>query len=102
GVVHRDLKPANVLTEIWHDGVVPKITDFGLAKVLDADASSGDTRSGMAMGTPAYMAPEQVRDAKDVDQRADVFALGAILYEMLTGRRAFDGDDSFDVMQKVI
>lgn len=74
-------------------GFLPKVTDFGLAKVLSADEGPGHTQSNVAMGTPAYMAPEQVRDAKSVDQRADVFSLGALLYELLTGERAFgDGD----------
>ncbi|MCB9681089.1 MAG: serine/threonine protein kinase [Alphaproteobacteria bacterium] len=101
GVVHRDLKPGNVLLELRPGGVRPKITDFGLAKVLDTESGEGHTRSGASMGTPAYMAPEQVRDAKDVDGRADVFALGALAYELLSGCRAFGGSDVFEVMQAV-
>jgi eukaryotic-like serine/threonine-protein kinase len=81
-VIHRDLKPANVL--LAEDGT-PKITDFGLAKKLD---EAGQTASGAVMGTPSYMAPEQA-EGKAVGPLADVYALGAILYECLTGRPPF-------------
>jgi hypothetical protein len=91
GVLHRDLKPANVLLARTARGLVPKVSDFGIAKVV-SDGLDGDTRENAAMGTPGYMAPEQVLDAKTVDARTDVFALGAILYELLTGRRAFVDD----------
>jgi tetratricopeptide (TPR) repeat protein len=94
GLVHRDLKPGNVLLDISEDGILPKVTDFGLARILaDEDGGGLQTRSGIAMGTPAYMAPEQFLDAKTVDQRAGIFALGAILYELVCGRRPFDGAD---------
>ncbi len=93
GVVHRDLKPANVMLKRVDDALVPKVADFGLAKALEVEIGLHATRSGMAMGTPAYMAPEQFRDAKRVDGRADVFALGCILYELVTGRHAFEGPD---------
>ncbi|MDP2315695.1 MAG: serine/threonine-protein kinase, partial [Pseudomonadota bacterium] len=93
GLVHRDLKPANVLlargdATITAGGLVPKVADFGLARLLDADGHR-HTRSGLAMGTPQYMAPEQFRDAKGVDRRADLFSLGCILHELLTGQPAF-------------
>ena len=79
-IVHRDLKPANVLMAQNHQGQwIPKVTDFGLAKALARDADPSSTRTGQPMGTPAYMSPEQVRDAKNVDQRTDIFALGCIL-----------------------
>lgn len=95
GLVHRDLKPANVLLQHAEGMLVPKVTDFGLAKLFgwEGEESGGRTRSGVPMGTPAYMAPEQIRDAKTIDRRADIWALGAVLYELATGRRAFPGDD---------
>lgn len=103
GLVHRDLKPANVLLAVTDQGFVPKVTDFGLAKVLNLDAeSTGTTRTGMAMGTPHYMAPEQIRDARNVDQRSDIFSLGCILYELVVGERAFPGDDTLQVYNRVV
>ncbi len=97
GVIHRDLKPANVL--ITGDGV-PKITDFGLAKRMEADSSQ--TRSGTLLGTPNYMAPEQARgDTQKIGPLADVYALGVILYECLTGRTPFVGTSVMDTLQQV-
>jgi len=85
GIVHRDLKPANVL--LTPEGA-PKIVDFGLAKKLDE--LSGQTHSGAIMGTPSYMSPEQADGRiKEIGPAADIYALGAILYEMLTGRPPF-------------
>ncbi|TNE91657.1 MAG: serine/threonine protein kinase [Deltaproteobacteria bacterium] len=104
GLIHRDLKPANVMLAITPHGLLPKVADFGLVKLLaDGDDSQfSKTRSGMAMGTPAYMAPEQIRDAKNVDARADIWSLGAILYEMCSGKRAFAGDmDLLQIFNKV-
>lgn len=98
GVVHRDLKPANVLLE--PDGT-PKIADFGLAKHLADDDSQ--TRTGEIVGTPAYMAPEQAgSDRYPVGPACDVYALGAILYELLTGRPPFQGQDSIDTVLMVL
>jgi len=104
GLVHRDLKPANVLLARTSDGFVPKVTDFGLAKVLEEarGTNEGHTRSGVALGTPAYMAPEQVRDARSVDRRADVFALGCLLYELMTGRRVFPGEDTIAIYNQIL
>jgi serine/threonine protein kinase len=100
--VHRDLKPANVLLARTPDGFVPKVTDFGLAKLLVSDSNVAHTRSGIAMGTPSYMAPEQIRDARMVDQRADLWSLGCILYELTTRRRAFPGDEALAIYNAVV
>ena len=100
GLVHRDLKPANILLQLEGRRVVPKVADFGLVK---SSGGLGTTRTGVAMGTPRYMSPEQIRDAKSVDARADVFALGAILYELVTGRAAFspDVDDVLEIFNAI-
>ena len=102
-LIHRDLKPANVMVAIRGDRLIPKVADFGLVKLVadDGDGFASKTRSGTAMGTPAYMAPEQIRDAKTVDHRADVWSLGAILYELVAGRRAFDASDVLALMVAV-
>lgn len=94
GLVHRDLKPANVLLQLTPHGVVPRVADFGIAKVADEDGGAMTrTRTGTTMGTPAYMAPEQIRDAASVDHRADLYSLGCILYELVCGRPPFDQED---------
>jgi Tol biopolymer transport system component len=109
GVVHRDLKPANV--RITPDGRV-KVLDFGLAKAMEASAAStpalsqsptfaGTALSGMIVGTAAYMSPEQAR-GQSVDRRTDIWAFGVVLYEMLTGQRAFTGETVSDILAAVL
>ena len=113
GIVHRDLKPANI--KLTDDGRV-KVLDFGLAKALDAGSASlsGEremsmsptmtamgSRRGVIVGTAAYMSPEQAK-GKPVDKRADIWAFGCVLFEMLTGQRAFDGEDVTDFVVAVM
>jgi tRNA A-37 threonylcarbamoyl transferase component Bud32 len=98
GVVHRDLKPANIL--VTREGE-PKVADFGLAHLLDAPADL--TRSGTPLGTPHYMSPEQVQGrVEEIAPRTDVYALGAILYEALTGRTAHQGETTIELYQKIL
>ncbi|MCA8943904.1 MAG: serine/threonine protein kinase, partial [Planctomycetes bacterium] len=95
-VIHRDIKPSNVL--IRETGT-PVLVDFGLAR---DEMSVGLTQSGDALGTPAYMAPEQARGEKDLDARVDIYGLGALLYEMLTLRPPFDGAHPGEIMRKIV
>jgi tRNA A-37 threonylcarbamoyl transferase component Bud32 len=101
GVVHRDLKPANVLlAPDTEHGETPKLIDFGLAKLAAAAGDSQLTRTGQIIGTPAYMSPEQIKGEK-IDGRADVYALGCVLYEMLTGRTPFaSGTDDVQILYR--
>ncbi|MBI4702345.1 MAG: protein kinase [Deltaproteobacteria bacterium] len=107
GVVHRDLKPANLFVTTRPDGSVHvKVLDFGLSKVaLDVAGGAPEgslTGSGVLAGSPQYAAPEQLRSLRDVDERADVWALGVVLYEMLTGERPFSGDSLIDLCMSIV
>lgn len=95
GILHRDLKPANVLLTVVDDQVLAKVADFGIAKVRNP---SSHTMVGSTMGTPGYMAPEQISDSAGVTRAADLFALGVLLYEMLAGTKAFRGADIREIM----
>ena len=93
GIVHRDVKPANIFFAVEPDGhVIPKILDFGIAKL--PAASSSLTIDGSVLGTPHYMSPEQIRGAEDLDGRSDMFSLAVLVYEMLTGVRVFQRDSA--------
>ncbi len=96
GIIHRDLKPENVMIRTGMRGIFVKVLDFGIARLLD-DGSTRLTQAGSIAGTPRYMAPEQVR-AKDVDARADIYALGILLFEMLTGEHPFEGSSVAEIL----
>ncbi len=102
GVVHRDLKPDNVFITPSTGGPVLKLLDFGIAKLYDTNEyKKGLTRPGAIMGTPEYMAPEQLYSADKVDHRADLYSIGVLLYEMLTGERPAYGDDAAAIVGQV-
>src|SRR5262245_60991361 len=116
GIIHRDLKPANI--KVRDDGTV-KVLDFGLAKLADPAGGGGPhtgsaalslsptmtspamTQMGVILGTAAYMSPEQAK-GRPADKRSDIWAFGCVLYEMFTGRRAFDGEDVSDVLAAIL
>ncbi len=101
GVIHRDLKPSNIFLEQSHGRRVVRILDFGIAKVANSEGRP-TTRTGVRMGTPQYMSPEQIRGARDVTVRSDIFSLGVTLYELATGHVCFQGESDFNIMEKVV
>jgi serine/threonine-protein kinase len=102
GVIHRDLKPENVfLVPRSEQPDFVKVLDFGLAKLLNDDgAAPHETRAGVVMGTPYYMSPEQCEGGREIDGRADIYALGVVLFEMLTGKLPFGGSSEGEVLMK--
>ena len=100
GLVHRDIKPSNMIVQELGGEEILKVMDFGIAKILGSEKMR--TATGAKMGTLAYMSPEQVRSPKNVDARSDVYSLGLVLYEMLTGKVPFEADSEYELMEKIL
>ncbi|MCP4603519.1 MAG: serine/threonine protein kinase [Proteobacteria bacterium] len=102
-IVHRDLKPSNIfITKVGNQEDFVKLLDFGISKVLDADSTNYLTKTGTIPGTAFYMSPEQAVGSKNIDYRVDIYAIGVILYEALTGTLPFEGDSYNEIMHKII
>jgi len=102
GIVHRDLKPHNIFLAQGPHGMQPKVLDFGISKGTDTVSAGTLTGTGAMIGTPFYLAPEQIMDGKSAGSASDQYALGVILYECLTGRRPFESDNLFMVFQAIV
>lgn len=105
GILHRDIKPENVFMVETPDGPLPKILDFGVSKVFAPETgrrSAMTTQHGFVIGTPHYMSPEAARGVKDLDERTDIYSVGILLYEMITGTVPFDSDNPGDLLLDVI
>jgi serine/threonine protein kinase len=105
GIVHRDVKPENIYLERDQDGLFPKILDFGIAKSIDRRGNRRSvltTKEGIVVGTPEYMSPEQARGQRDLDARADVWSVGVLLFELLTGKLPFDEPSEAEVIIKIV
>ena len=102
GIVHRDLKPANIIIAKKGDALVPKILDFGISKITSSIGNDVRmTRTGAVLGSPAYMSPEQARGRTDIDGRADIWAIGVILYEAISGKLPFNGENYNQIMMAI-
>ncbi len=103
GIVHRDLKPANLfLTRRANGTDLVKVLDFGIAKLRRPEGDAGATGTGVALGTAYYMSPEQARGEREIDARSDVYALGVIFYELLSGRRPHEGDSLLRILHQIL
>jgi serine/threonine protein kinase len=101
GIIHRDLKPQNIFLAKVDDEEVVKVLDFGVAKMLLGEGAASETSTGMLLGSPSYMSPEQVRKSRTVDHRSDLWSLGVVAYRALTGRLPFPGDEIGDVIVRI-
>jgi len=104
GVIHRDVKPENIFLVREREGVHPKLLDFGISKVLESDGSDAllSTRGDRLLGTPAYMSPEQARGLRNLDKRTDVYSIGVVLYELLSGSMPFFSENPGDLLLMIV